>query len=91
MLGQITLRLVQPRGLAGERRLVARSEISRNEVVFAGKVIVDRAFGNTGLRRDRVHARAAYPLCIEEGVGRLSDLFSGRTPASGHVSMYTDQ
>jgi hypothetical protein len=27
-------------------RLVARSEISRNEVVLAGKVIVDRALGN---------------------------------------------
>src|SRR6202011_2314299 len=79
-----TLGLVQPGGLAGERRLVACSEVSRNGVVLAGEMIVDRALGNAGLRRDRVHARAADSLSIKEGVGRLNDLLSGRTRVSSH-------
>ena len=51
-------------------------EVRGDQVVFAGEVLVEAHFGNTGFFDDRVDADGPVALTVEQSCGRLEDAFA---------------
>ena len=68
---------VAERPESGQREAMLRLEHRGEQRVLALEMIVERALGDRGGRRDLVHAHAGIALAAKQGVGRIEDALPG--------------
>ena len=81
---QSALGLVEPLLEQRQVGLVARGEISGDQIVLAAEVIIQRALGDPGLGRHRVDADTADALAVEQFAGGRDDPIGGRYDRCAH-------
>src|SRR5581483_10712054 len=85
LVGRRSRRLVEPARVEIKRRLVARGQVGRDQVVLAAEVVIQRLLGDAGLLGNGVDAGCANTLIIEKAGGGGDDALAGLFGVGRHV------
>jgi len=77
LVGDVAIGLGEPALKERQIGLIADIEISRDQIVLAAKMIIERPLGDAGLFGHRIDADSADALAIEQLAGGFDDALTG--------------